>query len=104
MVRDGDRPGETISLVRCSTESQNIAENWLTVSFQHLDAMFVLYLTTCCAGYCCKNAIDFCCTQHGLHARMHTGLQFACNTYFVSSQSPGKDEVQHFVTFKCRLA
>lgn len=30
VVKDGARPGETISLVRCSTESQNTADHWLT--------------------------------------------------------------------------
>ena len=35
VVKDGARPGETISLVRCSTESQNTADHWLTVSPPH---------------------------------------------------------------------
>ena len=46
VVKDGYRPGETISLVRCSTESQNTADHWLTVSSRHLTTLSYPLLTT----------------------------------------------------------
>ena len=63
VVKDGARPGETISLVRCSTESQNTADHWLTVSpphcltavlplvYKHNDGQALLTGATCASSY-----------------------------------------------------
>ena len=59
IVRDDDRVGVPISLVRCSTESHNVFEKWLTVS-------------VCVTNSSCMSS-----TQDTLTCRMyHLGLAY----------------------------